>query len=41
MFNLNWFIMTIFRQSISHNPFYDMLSARKKKAQKSSVHGRS
>nr|CAD7574727.1 unnamed protein product [Timema californicum] len=26
------------RQSISHNPFYDMLSARKKKAQKTSSH---
>ncbi|KAJ1526766.1 hypothetical protein ONE63_008341 [Megalurothrips usitatus] len=26
------------RQSISHNPFYDMLSARKKKAQKNNVH---
>ncbi|KAF0760930.1 cytohesin-1 [Aphis craccivora] len=29
------------KQSISHNPFYDMLAARKKKAQKNSVHGRS
>lgn len=39
------FFLTInhnfFRQSTSHNPFYDMLAARKKKAQKSSVHGRS
>lgn len=26
------------RQSISHNPFYDMLAARKKKAQKTSTH---
>ncbi|KAJ4446274.1 Cytohesin-1 [Periplaneta americana] len=26
------------RQSISHNPFYDMLAARKKKAQKTSAH---
>ena len=24
------------QQSISHNPFYDMLAARKKKAQKNS-----
>ncbi|EEB19808.1 Cytohesin-1, putative [Pediculus humanus corporis] len=26
------------RQSISHNPFYDMLAVRKKKAQKTAVH---
>lgn len=26
------------RQSISHNPFYDMLAVRKKKAQKTNVH---
>ncbi|RZF37896.1 hypothetical protein LSTR_LSTR009996 [Laodelphax striatellus] len=26
------------RQSISHNPFYDMLAARKKKAQKTNAH---
>ncbi|XP_075231682.1 cytohesin steppke isoform X1 [Lycorma delicatula] len=26
------------RQSISHNPFYDMLAARKKKAQKTNTH---
>jgi len=26
-------------QSISHNPFYDMLAARKKKAQKTAGHG--
>lgn len=30
-----------FRQSISHNPFYDMLAARKKKAQKTNVHSKS
>ncbi|XP_077256746.1 cytohesin steppke isoform X3 [Temnothorax americanus] len=29
------------RQSISHNPFYDMLAARKKKAQKTNVHSKS
>ncbi|KAG8230896.1 hypothetical protein J437_LFUL002927 [Ladona fulva] len=29
------------RQSISHNPFYDMLAARKKKAQKTSAHSKS
>ncbi|XP_058789632.1 cytohesin-1 isoform X2 [Phymastichus coffea] len=28
------------RQSISHNPFYDMLAARKKKAQKTNVHSK-
>jgi hypothetical protein len=27
-----------YRQSISHNPFYDMLAARKKKAQKTNAH---
>ncbi len=26
-----------YRQSISHNPFYDMLAARKKKAQKNAT----
>ena len=31
---LNKNILNFSRQSISHNPFYDMLSARKKKAQK-------
>ncbi|XP_044586384.1 cytohesin-1 isoform X1 [Cotesia glomerata] len=29
------------RQSISHNPFYDMLAARKKKAQKTNLHSKS
>ncbi|XP_014608140.1 cytohesin-1 isoform X3 [Polistes fuscatus] len=29
------------RQSISHNPFYDMLAARKKKAQKTNVYSKS
>lgn len=34
--NCACFLMVdLYRQSISHNPFYDMLAARKKKAQKS------
>jgi len=34
-------LIFISRQSISHNPFYDMLAARKKKAQKTNVHSKS
>ncbi|XP_044733078.1 cytohesin-1 isoform X2 [Chrysoperla carnea] len=33
--------MTRLRHSISHNPFYDMLAQRKKKAQHNSIHSKS